>query len=347
MPSEMPRAKIFGLVTKMSSPTSWIFLPSSRVASFQPSQSSSARPSSIETMGYWRTQLAQNSTICSEVRADLSDFLKTYFLDGAIVELARGGIDGDGNLLAGLVAGGGDGFEDALEGFFVGFEIGREAAFVADGGGVAVLFQHGFQIVEDFDAPAQGLVKARSAERHHHEFLHVDGIIGVRAAIENVHHRDGKRAGRGIARILSRDTCRAAGRRRPQRRARRPSKRRGWRSRRTSICSACRRRRSCAVERALVGGVEARRRLSAISPLTLRDGLAARPCRDSAICRRRAVRLASCSPVEAPEGTAARPHGAAFEANVRFDRGIAAGIENLAAVNGDNFRGHRFPPESK
>src|SRR5271156_316531 len=85
IPSAMPRAKIFGLDTNASSPTSWIFLvpafppPSSFVISFQPSQSSSARPSSIEMIGYCRTQLAQNSTICSELRADLSDFLKTYF----------------------------------------------------------------------------------------------------------------------------------------------------------------------------------------------------------------------------------------------------------------------------
>ena len=28
--------------------------------------------------GYWRTQSAQSSTICSEVRSLLSDFLKTY-----------------------------------------------------------------------------------------------------------------------------------------------------------------------------------------------------------------------------------------------------------------------------
>ena len=49
------------------------------VSSFQPSQSSSAMPSSIETIGYLLTQFAQNSTICSEVRSLLSDFLKTYF----------------------------------------------------------------------------------------------------------------------------------------------------------------------------------------------------------------------------------------------------------------------------
>ena len=49
-PSAMPSARIFGLVTKMSSPTSWIFEPSALVRSAQPSQSFSPRPSSIETM---------------------------------------------------------------------------------------------------------------------------------------------------------------------------------------------------------------------------------------------------------------------------------------------------------
>ena len=40
-------------------------------------QSSSARPSSRETMGYCRTQDSQKAAICSGVREDLSDFLKT------------------------------------------------------------------------------------------------------------------------------------------------------------------------------------------------------------------------------------------------------------------------------
>ena len=130
----------------------------------------------------------------------LVGFLEDVFLAGAIVELARRGIERDGNLLAGLVAGGGDGFENALERLFVGFQIGREAAFIADGGGIAVLLEHGLQVMEHFDAPAQRFVKAGSADGHDHEFLHVHGIIGVRAAIEDVHHRDGKSVGRGIAR---------------------------------------------------------------------------------------------------------------------------------------------------
>ena len=113
-------------------------------------------------------------------------------------------------MFAGLVAGGGDGFEDDFEGFFVGFQIGREAAFIADGGGIAALVQHGFQIMKDFDAHAQGFAEIRRADGHDHEFLQVHGIIGVRAAVENVHHGDGKRVARTDRSNSARDICRAA-----------------------------------------------------------------------------------------------------------------------------------------
>ena len=63
----------------MSSPTSWIFSPSVSVSSFQPSQSLFGHAVfDRDDGGYCRTQSAQNSTICSEVRSLLSDFLKTY-----------------------------------------------------------------------------------------------------------------------------------------------------------------------------------------------------------------------------------------------------------------------------
>jgi hypothetical protein len=57
-PPPMPRASRVTLVTKMSSPTSWIFSPSLSVRSFQVAQSSSSQPSSIETMGYYATSEA-------------------------------------------------------------------------------------------------------------------------------------------------------------------------------------------------------------------------------------------------------------------------------------------------
>ena len=63
----------------------------------------------------------------------------------ALVELAGGGVERDGDLFAGLVAGGGDGFEHPFESFFVGFQVGRESAFISDGGGVPFFFNTDFE----------------------------------------------------------------------------------------------------------------------------------------------------------------------------------------------------------
>ena len=56
--------------------------------------------------------------------------------------LAGGRVEGDEDLLAGLVAGLLDGLEDHLEGLFVALEGRGEAALVADGGVVALVLQH-------------------------------------------------------------------------------------------------------------------------------------------------------------------------------------------------------------
>src|SRR5256884_3279602 len=49
------------------------------VSDFQPAQSSSAMPSSIETIGYFSAHVVQYAAISPLERADLSDFLKTYW----------------------------------------------------------------------------------------------------------------------------------------------------------------------------------------------------------------------------------------------------------------------------
>src|SRR5690625_8036475 len=54
----MPWASILVLVTNKSSPTSCTRFPKVSDKIFQPSQSSSAMPSSIEIMGYFSHQLA-------------------------------------------------------------------------------------------------------------------------------------------------------------------------------------------------------------------------------------------------------------------------------------------------
>jgi hypothetical protein len=49
--------------------------------------------------------------------------------------------------------------------------------------------QRGFQRVEDLGAHAQGFGEVRRADRRDHELLDVDRIVGMRAAVEDVHHR--------------------------------------------------------------------------------------------------------------------------------------------------------------
>ena len=58
-PSAMPSARMEGLVTNTSSPTSWVRSPRLAVSMPQPSQSLSAMPSSMEMMGYLSTSFSQ------------------------------------------------------------------------------------------------------------------------------------------------------------------------------------------------------------------------------------------------------------------------------------------------
>ncbi len=46
--------------------------------------------------------------------------------------------------------------------------------------------------MEHFRAPAQTFGKRFGADRHNHEFLNVNGVGRVRAAVEYVHHRNGQ-----------------------------------------------------------------------------------------------------------------------------------------------------------
>jgi len=68
-------------------------------------------------------------------------FLENIFALGLIVELAGSRVESNRNLFTGLVACAGNGFENNLNGFLIGFAAWREAAFVADGSIVASLFQ--------------------------------------------------------------------------------------------------------------------------------------------------------------------------------------------------------------
>ena len=55
--------------------------------------------------------------------------------------------------------------------------------------------------MEHFRAHAHGIRHALGADRHDHEFLDVDRIVRMRAAIDDVHHRRRQNAGIGAADI--------------------------------------------------------------------------------------------------------------------------------------------------
>src|SRR6059058_5267221 len=90
---------------------------------------------------------------------------------------------------AGYVAGLLDRLHDQLDRLFMVGHRRGEAAFVADRRAQALRVQDLFQGVEHLGAVADGFLERRRAERDDHEFLDVQVVVGVRAAVDDVHHR--------------------------------------------------------------------------------------------------------------------------------------------------------------
>ncbi len=98
-------------------------------------------------------------------------------------------IERERHVLAGLEPRRVDRLKAEIERRLGGRQIWREAAFVADIGVVPGLLQRGLKRVKRLRAPAHGFRERRRADRHDHELLKVDRIVGVRAAIDDIHHR--------------------------------------------------------------------------------------------------------------------------------------------------------------
>ena len=108
------------------------------------------------------------------------------------VELRGRGVYGQRDVRAGGEARLADRLDDQVQCRPVVLEVGREPSLVAYAGGQAALLDHGLQRVIDLRPPAQRLGEGRRADRGDHELLDVHVVIGVRAAVQDVHHRDGQ-----------------------------------------------------------------------------------------------------------------------------------------------------------
>ena len=128
-----------------------------------------------------------------------------------VVELGGRRVHGVHEVDAGLKASLLDGLGNVLERFGIGLEVGREAALVAHAAAQAGLVQHALESVIDLGAPAQALGKARGAHRHDHELLEVDVIVGMHAAVEDVHHGRGQQVGVDATQVLVQRQARRLG----------------------------------------------------------------------------------------------------------------------------------------
>ena len=116
-----------------------------------------------------------------------------------------------------------------------GSEVRREAALVADGRREAPRRAAALFSAWKTSAPdLQRLGERRRAVRHDHELLQVERVVGVRAAVDDVHHRHRQRARAAAADVAVELQPELVGGRLRARRARR----RGWRSRPAGPCSA-------------------------------------------------------------------------------------------------------------
>ncbi len=98
-------------------------------------------------------------------------------------------IQTDEDVLPGGVTGLGNGLHDVLQGRFVVRQVRREAALIADVGVVALLVQDLFERMEHFHTGTQRFAESRQTCGNDHEFLHVEHVVCVRAAVDDVHHR--------------------------------------------------------------------------------------------------------------------------------------------------------------
>ena len=93
-------------------------------------------------------------------------------------------------------------------------EGGGEAALVADARGEPLVLQEPLERVKDLDAHPEGFAEASGAGRRQHEFLDVEAVVGMGAAVDHVHQRhragDARRGRRGTGRAAARASSAAA-----------------------------------------------------------------------------------------------------------------------------------------
>jgi len=214
-----------------------------------------------------------------------------------------------------------------------------ETPFVADGRGELLVLEHLLQGVEGFHAGPQGVVERVEAQRHDHELLHVERIVGVGPAVDDVHHRRREEAGGGTAQVaIERQAAMLGGR-----------VGHGHRDAEDRVRSELLLvRRAVELQHQFVdGGL-----IEGVDPLQfLGDpGVHVLHGLEHALAEIHALVAVPLLPGLVGAGAGARGHrgaaeGPVGEGDVDLDRGVAAAVEDLAGVDVDD-RGHENSGES-
>ena len=81
-------------------------------------------------------------------------------------------------------------FSDNSQSFSVGTQVRSVAAFVTNSSVHTFSFQNFSQVVEHFGTHTYGFFQGFRANWLNHEFLNVDVVVSVLAAVDDVHHRN-------------------------------------------------------------------------------------------------------------------------------------------------------------
>ena len=91
--------------------------------------------------------------------------------------------------------------------------LGANPPSSPDVGVVAGFLQHALEMMKDLGDHANGFAKRLRPDRHDHEFLEIDLVVRVLAAVDDVGHRNGQHPGIGTAQVaVERQTVGGRGR---------------------------------------------------------------------------------------------------------------------------------------
>ncbi len=136
-----------------------------------------------------RVALGQASQVVSKTgRIEYLAFASQIVV-AVFVELAGSAVQCQSNVITQGIASIGNGFGDGSQRIFVGRQVRRKATFITHGSVQAARLQNRLEVVENFSAHAQCIGEVLGANRLNHELLNVDVVVGVLTTVDDVHHR--------------------------------------------------------------------------------------------------------------------------------------------------------------